>query len=79
MDAIHIPEIRARIAAIGVRRGDVARALGIHPTALSAILNGRRTPPADFMERVTAALDLLAAAEKAATEARERVLAGGAA
>ncbi len=68
------PKLRARIAELGVRQGDVAVQLGIHPTLLSSILNGRRQPPADFEANVTAALDRLEAAENAAAEARERVL-----
>lgn len=69
--------VQARIAEIGVRHADVAAQLGMHPSALSAILGGHRKPPADFEGRVSAALDLLEAAEQAASEARERVLAQG--
>ena len=63
-----------RIAELGVRKSDVAQQLGLDPTAFSAILNGRRTPPADFGPRVTAALDRLERAEQAADKARQRVL-----
>ena len=69
--------VRARIARIGIAHADVAAHLELHPTALSAILRGRRQPPAGFEARLTAALDLLEEAEKAASEARARVLAEG--
>ncbi len=71
--------IQGRIAELGVTQQDLANALGMHATLLNHILKGRRTPPADFYERVTAALDRLEAAERAADEARQRVLAGEAA
>ncbi len=77
MDRIHIVlRLRARIARLGVRHVDVAKHLGIHPTLLSAILNEHRQPPPDFEAKVNATLDRLEKAEKAAAEARERVLAG---
>ena len=61
-----------------MRKSDVAQQLGLDPTAFSAILNGRRTPPADFARRVTAALDRLEQAERAADRARQKVLGKGA-
>ncbi len=69
-----LASIRARIAELGVRHADVAHELDIHPTLLSTILNGRRTPPADFARRVTAALNRLEKAERAADKARQKVL-----
>ena len=69
-------DIRARIAALGIRQGVVAEQLGMHETLLSTILNERRQPPEDFEATVNATLDRLEKAEKAAAEARERVLAG---
>ena len=66
-----------RIAELGVRKSDVAKQLGLDPTAFSAILNVRRTPPADFARRVTAALDRLEQAEQAADKARQKVLKEG--
>ena len=69
------PKLIGRIAEIGVVQADVAVHLGIHPTLLNAMLRGRRSMPEGFEERVHAALDRLEAAEKAAEEARERVLA----
>ncbi len=73
----NLAAIRGRIAEMGVRQVDLAELLGIHPAQLSAILNGHRPPPEGFVERVNATLDRLEVAEKAAQEARARVLAGG--
>ena len=65
-----------RIYELGFSQEEVAQASGYEPSLLNRYLNGRRTPPADFEARVHAALDRLEAAEKAAQEARERVLGG---
>ncbi len=70
-----IRKLRVRIVELGVRQADLAQVLGVDPTQLSAILNERRKPPADFVAKAKAALDRLEAAE----EARQRVLAGEAA
>ena len=70
------PKILGRMAEIGVLQADLAVLLGMHPTLLNAILRGRRPAPPDFEARLNATLDRLEAAEKAAQEARERVLAG---
>ena len=67
--------IHGRIAEIGLRQADLAAHMGIHETLLNAILRGRRPMPAGMEERIHAALDLLERAERAAQEARERVLA----
>ena len=69
--------VRVRISRLGLRQEQVATAAGYDPTLFSRVLNGRRPAPPDFEQRVTGALDRLEAAEKAAQEARERVLAGG--
>ena len=69
--------VHARIAEIGITHSDLATHLGVHPSALSAILRGRRRPPKGFGAKVDDALDLLGAAERAAEEARARVLAKG--
>ena len=61
---------------MGIRYVDLAQHLGIHATLLSTYMNGRRDPPEGFEARLNATLDRLEAAEKAATEAYERVLAG---
>ena len=80
-----IPKLRGRLAELGLTQQDLADALGLNPTQLNHILKGRRTPPADFERRVTAALDRLELAEQAADTARQKVLrrpvkeAGGAA
>ena len=70
--------IQGRIAEVGVRKADLARELGIDASAFSAVLNGRRTPPEGFEARVTAALDRLERAERAADTARQKVLGKGA-
>ena len=69
-----IRHLRGRIAELDLTQHDLAKALGINATAVNQILNGRRKPPADFEQRATAALDRLERAEKAAQEARQRVL-----
>ena len=68
--------IRTRIFQLGISQERVALAAGYDPTLFSRILNGIRPAPPDFEVRVNATLDKLEAAEKAAQEARERVLAG---
>ena len=68
-------KIKGRIAEAGVRRRDVAHAIGYSESMFSLILQGDRTLPLDFDSRVRAAIDRLETAEKAAQEARERVLA----
>ena len=67
-------KIKGRIAEAGVRRRDVAHAIGYSESMFSLILQGDRTMPLDFDSRVRAAIDRLETAEKAAQEARERVL-----
>ena len=68
-------KIKGRIADAGVRRRDVAHAIGYSESMFSLILQGDRTLPLDFDSRVRAAIDRLEAAERAAQEARERMLA----
>ena len=68
--------IRSRLAALGLSQHDLAAALGISQSMLNLILNGRRNPPAGFEADVRAALDTLERAERAAAEARARVLGG---
>ena len=70
-------KIKGRIAEAGVRRRDVAHAIGYSESMFSLILQGDRTMPLDFDSRVRAAIDRLETADKAAAEARERVLAEG--
>ena len=82
-----IRHIRGRIAEVGTRQADLADAIGMHETLLNAILRGRREAPEGFEERVHTALDQIEEeqrvareavqklrAERAAQEARERVL-----
>ena len=70
-------EIRTRIFQLGLTQERVARAVGYDPTLFSRILNGLRRTPDGFEARVNLTLDRLEAAERAAEEARARVLAGG--
>ena len=73
-------QIRARfhyLAALGIPQERVALELGIDRSLLSRYLRGLRKPPEGFKARLNATLDRLEAAERAATEARERVMAGG--
>ena len=82
MNEIHtakrLANIKLRIFELGIRQEQVAEEAGYDPTLFSRFLRGRRPPPPDFFEKVNAALDRLEAAKKAANEAWERVLAGGA-
>ncbi len=71
-----IAKLRGRLAELGITQQDLADALGINATLLNHILKRRRKPPEGFEACVNATLDRLEAAEKAAEEARERVLAG---
>ena len=75
MDSIHI---KTRLARLGIPQERVALEMGIDRSLLSRYLRGLRKPPEGFEARLNATLDKLEAAERAATEARERVLAGGA-
>ena len=83
MNSSHIPawvrRIRGRMAEVGVSQMKLAVELGISVASLNLYLNGNRTPPADFARRVTAALDRLEKAERAADRARQKVLKEGAA
>ena len=72
-----IPGLRARIAEVGIRRQDIAVQLGYSESLFSLYINGRRPAPEGFEGRVQAALDLLEQADRAAKEARDRVLARG--
>ena len=68
--------VRSRIAVLGIPQERVAFEMGIDRSLLSRYLRGLRKPPEGFEARVNSTLDKLEAAEKAATEARERVMAG---
>ncbi len=71
-------EIRSRLAALKLPQHTLASMLGVSQTKLNLILNGHRPPPAGFEAEATAALDRLERAERAAAEARARVLGGAA-
>ena len=72
-----IGAIRARIAGLGLQQQAVAREAGYEVTAFSRILRGNRGTPDGFVDGVNATLDKLEAAERAADEARARVMAEG--
>ena len=69
-----LAEIKLRIFQLDIRQEQVAEAAGYESTLFSRYLKGRRPPPPDFFEKVNAALDRLERAEKAAQEAKEKVL-----
>ena len=69
--------LRGRIAEAGIRRQDIAAQMVYSETMFSLFINGRRPALEGFEERVLAVLDKLERAERAAQEARERVLAEG--
>ena len=73
--AAGVARLRGRIAEMGVKHHEVAGEVGMHYTQLSRILNERQPMPKGFEGRVHSALDRLEAAERAAAEARARVLA----
>ena len=54
----------------------LALALGISPAFLSRLINGLRPMPEGMEARIHEALDRLERAERAASDARERVLKG---
>ncbi len=74
MDIIHI---KTRMTRLSLSQERLARIIGMHPSLLTRYFRGDRPSPVGFKARINAALDKLEAAEKAASEARERVLAGG--
>ena len=76
MDVTYPQAVRVRLAALGISQHALARALGISQATLSVWLNGYRQPPTGFEVEAAGALDLLEQAERAATEARAKVLAG---
>ena len=68
--------IRERIIHSPVSQERLALDLGVSPAYLSRCLNGLRPMPEGMEKRIHAALGRLEAAERAADEARARVLAG---
>ncbi|MYN66834.1 MAG: helix-turn-helix transcriptional regulator [Acidobacteria bacterium] len=78
MDVTRIRQaVRSRLATLGVSQHALARALGVSQATLSLWLNGHREPPAGFEAAAMAELDVIEAAERAATEARTEALARG--
>ncbi len=67
--------IGARMATLGLSQRKLASMLGVSQPALNGWLNGYTRPPARFLERATEVLDVMEEAERAATAAREEVLA----
>ena len=72
MDAAHI---RGGLGRLQISQERLAREARIHPSLLSRYLRGHRTPSAEHEKRIEAALDRIERAERAADEARQRVLA----
>ena len=68
--------IRVRLMRLGLSERKFATLLGISQPTLNARLNGYRRVPAGFEAQCAEALDVWEQAERAATEAREKVLAG---
>lgn len=68
--------IRARIAEIGVPKGELARRLGLHPSEFSTILHGRRSLTPELARDLDVVLQIEArarrAGEVAAQQERER-------
>ena len=75
---INSRQIRTRLALLGIPQERIALEMGIDRSLFSRYLRGLRKPPEGFEARLNATLDRLEVAERAANEARERVLAGGA-
>ena len=66
--------LRTRIRQSPFSQERVAITAGYDPALFSRYLRGLRKPPDDFEERVATALGRMETAEKAANEARARVL-----
>ena len=70
----HLQAIRARMVRLGLSERKFAKMLGISQPTFNARLNGYRRAPASFEEHCVEALDRWEEAERAAAEARARVL-----
>ena len=68
--------VRARLARLGLSERKFAKLLGISQPTINARLNGDRRVPPGFEAQCIEALDVWEQAERAATEARAKVLAG---
>ena len=67
-------DVKVRIMELDIRQETVAAEAGYDVSTFSRIIRGRQATPSGFEERVKIALDCLEAAERAAQEARQRVL-----
>ena len=73
--AVDLRKLKGRMAEAGVTHRSVASVIGMSESAFSYVLHGRRPMPEDFEERVITALARLEAAEAAAQEAWDKVMA----
>ena len=71
-----ISEIKARLAYTGITQEQLALEMGLERSAINRYRRGVRPMPDGMEARMHAALDRLEAAERAADEARRRVLDG---
>ena len=69
---VRIRKLRGRIAELGVRKSDIARAIGIDSAVLSGYLWGHRKVPEDFPQQLSDVLDRMERGE----QAKERELGG---
>ena len=67
-------KLLGRISELGLRQADLSAYLEMNPTALNAILRGRRPTPENFESRISRALDRFERAEHAAEKARDKVM-----
>ena len=75
MDSIHV-KIKSELFRRGIHQRQVAQMMNIEASVFSRIMRGVRPMPEGMEARIYAALDRLEAAERAADEARRRVLDG---
>ena len=69
-----INKLKQRIGASPITSGQVARLMVISEAYLSQILAGHRVPPSGFIDKASAALELLKRGDKQAEAARANVL-----
>ena len=77
MHAIQARAVRVRIAQARTTQEMVARRVGIHPSLLSRYLRGHRSISDSLLAAIHHEIDRLEMAERAAADARTRVLARG--
>ena len=73
-----IQVIKGRMGYLGITQERLALEMGLERSALSRYMRAARPMPDGFEARLHRALDQIEAAERAAAEARDRVLAKGA-